>query len=123
MALTLDGLRAFGADVDDGLARCMNNEAFYLRLVGIVKGEKNFDALFSAFDEEPCDVEAAFKAAHALKGVLGNLSLSPLFDPMSQLTELLRGKASAADIDREACDALLATIKENFAAFLALDGE
>ena len=31
--LTIDALREFGADVDDGLARCMNNESFYLMLV------------------------------------------------------------------------------------------
>ena len=31
--LTLDALRAYGADVDDGLRRCMNMEAFYLKLL------------------------------------------------------------------------------------------
>ena len=31
--LTIEKLRTFGADVDEGLARCMNNEGFYLRMV------------------------------------------------------------------------------------------
>ena len=31
--LTVEALRAWGADTEDGLRRCMNNEAFYLRLV------------------------------------------------------------------------------------------
>ena len=32
------------------------------------------------------------EAAHALKGALGNLSLTALFDPMVELTELLRAR-------------------------------
>ena len=39
---------------------------------------------------EKKDLNAAFDAAHALKGVLGNLSLTPLVEPTSEMTELLR---------------------------------
>ena len=34
----------------------------------------------------------AFEAAHALKGVLGNLSLTPLYEPVQEITELLRNR-------------------------------
>ena len=34
--MTIDSLKAFGANTAEGLARCMNNEAFYLRMVGMV---------------------------------------------------------------------------------------
>jgi HPt (histidine-containing phosphotransfer) domain-containing protein len=37
-------------------------------------------------------LQAAFEAAHALKGVLGNLSLTDMFDKCSEITELLRAK-------------------------------
>ena len=114
--MTLEDLRAYGADVDAGLARCMNNEAFYLRLVGMAKTEKNFDALYAALGEG--DVEGAFKAAHALKGVLGNLAITPLFEPMSELTELLRGKSTGDDVD---LGELPATIRAAHEAFLALE--
>ena len=30
--LTIEKLQNYGADVDEGLNRCMKNEAFYLRL-------------------------------------------------------------------------------------------
>ena len=33
--MTIDDLRNFGANVDEGLARCFGNESFYLRLVGM----------------------------------------------------------------------------------------
>ena len=36
--LTIDSLRAYGANVDDGMTRCMNNEAFYFRLIGMALG-------------------------------------------------------------------------------------
>lgn len=31
--LTIDALKTYGADVNDGLARCMNNQDFYFRLI------------------------------------------------------------------------------------------
>ena len=43
------------------------------------------------------DAKAAFEAAHALKGVLGNLSLTPLYQPASEITELLRA-GEAVDV-------------------------
>lgn len=88
--MTLDDLIAYGANVEEGLARCMNNEGFYLRLVGTVQDEAGFDALEQAIEAN--DLKAAFEAAHSLKGVLGNLSLTPLFEPVSEITELLRGE-------------------------------
>ena len=37
--LTIDSLRAYGANVEEGLGRCMNREPFYLRVVGMVKDD------------------------------------------------------------------------------------
>ena len=91
--MKLDDLAAFGVDIDEGLKRCMNNEAFYLRLVDTLKQETRFDALKAAVEEG--DLDAAFEAAHALKGVLGNLSISPLYGPICEITELLRAKEDA----------------------------
>ena len=86
--LTIDTLRAFGADVETGLRTCMNNEAFYLRLVGMSLDDKNYEKLRDAIAQN--DLAAAFEAAHALKGVLSNLWLTPLVTQVSELTELLR---------------------------------
>lgn len=93
--LTMDALRAYGANVDEGLARCINNEDFYLRMVNLALADANFDKLKAAMDAQ--DSPAAFEAAHALKGALGNVSLTPIFDPVCRLTELLRGKTEPVD--------------------------
>ena len=88
--LTIESLRVFGADVDEGLKRCMNNEAFYLRMVQLACADDNFDKLLSAAEED--DLTAGFEAAHALKGVTANLALNPICVPVSGLTEVLRAR-------------------------------
>ncbi len=109
--VTMETLRAYSDGVDAGLARCMNNEAFYLRLVNMALDDPNFSRLEDAVKNG--DKKAAFEAAHALKGVLGNLSLTPLFEAASEMTELLR---AGEDADYPA---LLARILEQRDALLA----
>ena len=91
--LTIEKLKEFGANTDEGLGRCLNNEAFYLRLVGKALDDASFDKLTAAVDAG--DTDAAFEAAHALKGVLANLALTPIAGVTSELTELLRAKTEA----------------------------
>ena len=88
--ITLDALKEFGADTEKGLTMCMGNEALYLKLVSAVCTESRFDDLVDAVSKN--DYDAAFDAAHALKGVLGNLSLTPMLDAASKITELLRAR-------------------------------
>ncbi len=88
--LTLDALKQFGADTDDGLSRCMGNEAFYFKLIGKVIDDSNFKILEDAVAAK--DLDKAFEAAHSLKGVLGNLALTPIYEPICEVTELLRAK-------------------------------
>ena len=88
--LTIDALREYGANVEEGLSRCINNEALYLRLVGTVVDEKSFDKLREALAAD--NLDEAFEAAHALKGVLGNLALTPIYDKVVEITELLRAR-------------------------------
>ena len=67
--ITIDKLKEFGANTAEGLERCCGMEALYLKLVKMVPDEKNFGLLKNALDEN--DLDTAFQAAHALKGVLG----------------------------------------------------
>ncbi len=86
----LEELRAFGANVDEGVKRCVNNEEFYLKMVRKAMEDQSVDDLEKALDEK--DLDQAFEVAHALKGVLANLALTPLSDPVSEMVELLRNR-------------------------------
>ena len=92
--LTTDSLKEFGADVDEGLVRCMNNSGFYIMLVGKVLDDKRLSQLESQLSEK--NLDAAFETSHALKGMYSNLALTPLTRPISKMTELLRNRT---DID------------------------
>ena len=88
--MTVNDLKTYGANTEEGLTRCMNNESFYLRLVKMIPGDANFQKLYDAVENG--DLDIAFEAAHALKGSAGNLSLTPIFAPISEITEILRAR-------------------------------
>lgn len=86
--LSIEALRTFGADVDEGIARCMNKADFYLMLVGKATEDQKLAQLSAQLQQK--DYAAAFETAHSLKGMFSNLSLTPLTKPISEMTELLR---------------------------------
>ena len=88
--MTVDDLKRFGANTEEGLKRCMGNEAFYIRLVKMMPKDQNFGILYDSIEKG--DLDAAFEAAHALKGALGNLSITSLYEPVQTVTELLRAR-------------------------------
>ena len=91
--MTIGILKEFGADVEDGLARCMNNEEFYLKMVTMGIADERFEKLPGVLEGGRLD--EAFEVCHALKGVLGNLALTPIYEPVCEMTELLRAKKDA----------------------------
>ena len=110
--LTLEALHEWGADTSEGLTRCMNNEAFYLRMVGMIQKDTQMEELEQALMQG--DLHRAFEKAHALKGVLANLALTPALRPISEMTELLR---ASTQMDYTS---LLTETKREMAALLAL---
>ena len=86
--ITIDALKDLGANTDEGLARCMNNEAFYLRMVGMALADEGYEKLDEAVRRG--DLDEGFERAHALKGILSNVSLTTLAEPVIEITEDLR---------------------------------
>ena len=109
--ITIDTLRAWGANVDEGLQRCMNMEAFYLRLVNSLNGDTKVAQLQAALDRQ--DLAAAFEIAHSLKGVYLNLALTPLAEPVSRLSDLLKART---EMDYSGLMAQIQEQKEKFDA-------
>ena len=88
--LTIDKLKTYGADVETGVSRCAGNENLYLRLVGVCLQELGSAELESCL--RAGELDKAFETAHKLKGGVTNLALTPIAEPVCELTELLRNK-------------------------------
>lgn len=97
---------AYGGDYGETMDRFMGNEALYLRLLNMLFEDDSLQKLAAALDAG--DQAAAFSAAHTLKGVAGNLGLTPLYRAVCAMVEPLRRE--------EACDyqALLQAIRAEF---------
>ena len=92
--MTIDDLKNLGANTEEGLTRCFGNEGLYLKLVATVPGDANFDKLKAG--AENGDTGEVFEAAHALKGALGNLSLTPMYTIVSDICETARDGQNAS---------------------------
>ena len=88
--MTIDSLREFGANVDEGLERCMGMEDFYIEMIELGMSDERFELLGRNLEAK--DLEEAFETVHALKGVIGNLALGPLYETVCEITEHLRAR-------------------------------
>ena len=88
--MTVNDIIEYGADTEQGLCRCMNNEEFYIRLVKLLAADVNFSKLTDSIDKG--DLSSAFEAAHAIKGSAANLAITPICEPICEITELLRAR-------------------------------
>ena len=110
--ITIEKLNELGANTEEGLARCLGNEEFYLKLVNMVLADDSFERLEAAIEKG--DLETAFDRAHALKGSVGNVSLTNVLAPIEEMTEDLRARK---DIDYSE---KIAKMKEELAKLRAL---
>lgn len=83
-------LQSIGIDLDEALERFMGREEMMLKFLLRFPQDPNFCQCKEAMEHK--DTDAAYAAAHSLKGVVGNLSIKPLFRRASQLCDQLREK-------------------------------
>lgn len=88
-------LAACGGDYEGTMRRLMGNEMLFCRLLPKVFQDENFQKLEDALTLG--DLDAAFDAAHTLKGVSGNLGLTSLYNAVCEIVEPLRRKDPEAD--------------------------
>ena len=97
-----------GGDYDDAMSRLRADDRikrFLLR----VADDQSFNNLCENLAAH--NMEEAFRAAHTLKGVSSNLSLTRLCKSATAITEVLRGKTEySADLEP-----LLETVKQDHA--------
>lgn len=88
-------LEAAGVDVTQALERLMGSEALLERLLVKFSEDKNYSQLCAALDSGGTEQAAA--AAHTLKGMCGNLSMTELFRLFTgQVAALRQGDLAGA---------------------------
>lgn len=88
MNTKLEALKKWGCDITGSLERFVNDEDLYVSCLDMFIEDESFTELPLAIANEQW--EDAFNHAHSLKGVSGNLGLTPLFDKICALVEALR---------------------------------
>lgn len=90
-------------DVDAGLARVRGNKMIYGKMLGLFLNSPEF----AAFEEcmAAGDWAKGVEVIHGIKGMTGNLSLTPLFELSSALNEQLKQGAPDAGTLAEYRDA------------------
>ena len=94
-------LDSWGCDIPQALQRCCGDTEFYLHWISQFVRDPDFEKLDSAIRAN--NYEAAFEAAHGLKGSSGTLGLTPLYDAVCTVVEDLRhGPRESLDDDYKA---------------------
>lgn len=104
-------LKEMGADTDEALERCLKKPELYQKL--LQKVPANIEKLEVLSFLDAADYKTAETNAHTIKGVVGNLSLTPLFKAYTEIVNLLR-----ADKPEDARKALvdILPVQEQFIA-------
>ena len=84
----LTELQTFHVDIQDGLRRFMNNTALYEKMLKKFPAAAEGLPVQEHFDSG--NLETALANAHTLKGMTGNLSLTPLYESYTEIVALLR---------------------------------
>lgn len=87
-------LESVGINVEEALERFSGVEDLYERFLKKFLYDPEFATLEKALSES--DFETAFTACHTMKGVVGNLSIIPLYKLVFEETEYLRNGTDTA---------------------------
>lgn len=101
-----------GGNYNDALQRLMNDALIY-RFLMKFPADESFDMLKTALDHK--DLEAAFSAAHTLKGVTLNLAFDRLAGACVILTDALRSQ-NRANYSFDDFDKMFADVEKEYAA-------
>ncbi len=105
----LNRLTAAGITARESISHLMNDEQIYFKyLKKFAAKDDYYLALIDAFDNGDC--EAAFRAAHTLRGNVGNLGIQSMYAILIDMTESLRNG------DMESQRRMLTALKEAYNA-------
>lgn len=99
---------AMGANYEEVAGRLRTEERIQKFLLKVLN-DKSYDLLITSIESK--DMKEAFRAAHTIKGVCQNLSLTRLYESSSDLSEVLRDRNEYG----EDIEPALAKVKEDYA--------
>lgn len=103
---------AMGANYDEIMGRLRTEERVKKFLLKVLS-DKSYELLTTSIEEK--NMEEAFRAAHTMKGVCQNLSLTRLYHSASELSEVLRDRQEYG----EDIEPVLERVKEDYAQMIA----
>jgi hypothetical protein len=110
--------KELGVDIESARQRFLGNRGLFEKFLFRFPNDQNYGKMVEAL--KAGDLKEAFEGAHALKGVCGNLSLSKLYNEVSELTEMLRAEKLPSQEEIERLEGvyqdtlqLVASIQEN----------
>ncbi len=112
----VERLHTWGCDTENAIARCCGDETLFLSLLPEVDEDVHFQQLEQALAEH--QLRKAFEEAHTLKGLLGNMGITPLYRPVVELTDLLR---AGSDDGAELYLKKIRALHETFSRLIAAD--
>lgn len=88
MSDLMERLTAYGADTVGAMGRFLDDQELYASCLDIFLEDPNFAKLGEALSAK--QYADAFDYAHTLKGVAGNMGLTPMYEAICSLVEPLR---------------------------------
>lgn len=112
----LQSLARCETDVDGALRRLAGNEDIYLSCLDCFLQDQTISELNTAINAKMWD--EAFTAAHAMKGMAGNMGFVPLFHATGELVVLIRAgrlrEVGEANVKVNHCyNAITSAIRQN----------
>ena len=92
-------MEANGYDVDGAIHRFSGNEVLYLTFLKRFPSNEHYDKIEKNLIDK--NYETAYKAAHALKGITGNLGLNPVYRLLEEMLSTMRNKESVVDFEEK----------------------
>ena len=90
---SINELDALGVNTQEALRRFSGNSALYVKMLGKLTAAANDLEVMPCIEKE--DYETAVTNAHTLKGVTGNLSLTPLYNAYTDITICFENRNTA----------------------------
>jgi HPt (histidine-containing phosphotransfer) domain-containing protein len=85
----------YGGNYKETMGRFMSNHKMYRRFLDMLFQDENMKRLGEALEQG--NLNEAFEAAHTLKGVAGNMGLTPLYESVCRIVEPLRKRDEKED--------------------------